>query len=733
MPFATYPSRNFGRTLAVVLLLSAVLTAHPAPAAAAGDDRADALAINELVRAGRRAEALPLCRAYASGHPDDAVMLYNLACLENTVGDPDAAAAAYRGALLAGFDAWEAAEADPDHQGPLADVVRRANLAEAERLGRLVAAGRTRLSRDVWTPARRLVDHGVAAATDTAGVWLRFRWAAEALEFELTAGGDWADLFAGDDAPPWQGGPGLALSLGTAPDGDWLRVDDGRLFACGLDAKGAVGAVYLAPPGVWQPVAELAPKVRVDDGGRLQLTGRIPWSAIAPLDPLVDTPLGVNATLLRPGAGGLRRASLLPTNDTIAPEAATRRLVPLDFATDSVAGDALAGRMETTLSSVRPLDLDLVVISRNAGAGTLTLDFKDQAGRSVLPRGAVATPIELVAGTNRLRRQVDFSGLKTGGYLVEVGLGFPSGGEATWRTTVLQLAPGWDRVYREKIDLVGADEQPTVAYLLRAVEDAVAGHDPRANPGPIITTLIDLESMLAGAEENGTILPERGSFVVVYPGPDGEERLCHMYLPAGRAIADGINPILVLADGDMSGARLADRIRRNYEFGDRKPRLKTGRDDRFPIYLVPEFRPDPARFQADLLEEVRAVRAWAMTYFDVRALSLVGIDAAGGAVLRAARTAPVTLAGLMVFAGFDLEPWPQAQPAFLREQLGPAPENLPVTWIDFVGETRRAGQGADLLQALRDVGYDVTSTEVRGGLNLAQVADRVVIWAEDLR
>ena len=94
MPFATYPSRNFGRTLAVVLLLSAVLTAHPAPAAAAGDDRADALAINELVRAGRRAEALPLCRAYASGHPDDAVMLYNLACLENTVGDPDAAAAA---------------------------------------------------------------------------------------------------------------------------------------------------------------------------------------------------------------------------------------------------------------------------------------------------------------------------------------------------------------------------------------------------------------------------------------------------------------------------------------------------------------------------------------------------------------------------------------------------------------------------------------------------------------
>ncbi len=732
-----YPGPAPRRLLALLCLLLVMTGAAGSTDAQAPLDRRQAVSqINDLMRQDRRAEALPLCRAYTAAYPDDAAMLYNLACLENTVGDEARAEPAYEAALAAGFSDFELAAADPDLQGSLHSVVVAHNEAELARLAQLADRQALTLEMNTWSEPRELIVHGPRplADPDRDLPRLRLRWQETFLELELTADRHWADAIAAANRAPWNGGPGLFLSL-SVPDGSSdLESANHFLFAFGIEPKGNVGAMFVTSQGHWQLVSELTPKLKNETDDRLRLTATIPWQALMPYNPVVDTPLGLNATLVIPSGPERRRASLVETTDTTNPLARHRRFARLDFQTDSIDTDLFVGRLDDSLSRDHPLELDLVAVSTTAGEAVLSLNFMDQAGRSVLPQGPIKGRITLQKGTNHFTRQADFGSLQAGGYLLQAELVFPSGRSQTWGATVLHLPAGWQDRFEESATMVAQPEQATVRYVLDTITAAVANHRQRRNPGAIVASLMDLDQMLADAAETGTILPAKGSFVLVYPGPRGENRLCRIYLPAGREHVDGVNPILVLEHGVGHEARLAARIGRNYEFGNRKPTLKTGNDDRFPIYLVPELRPQTAGLPADLLAEAEACRRWALAYFQTPGVSLVGVDELGGTVLQMMERAPRELRGLLIFAGGGLNPWPLAQPDFLRRQLGPPPADLPLTWIDFVMETDDAGQAPAILQALQDLGYQVdASRKVRGSLSLTQVADRVVLWAEDLR
>ncbi len=733
------------RFLLALLLCLATLSATAADTTELTERRAAAARINQLMHQNQRHDALPLCRQYVAEFPADAVMQYNLACLENTTGEPERAVAAFRAAVAAGFTDFDVAESDPDLLGDNHQVFLSIIAAENDRITALALARGLSLELGVWSAPRDLIPHGADTLVDNAPFsrpQLRLRWHDTGLEFELTADSDWEGLISQATVPPWEGGPGLSVSLGVPDGSSGWDLSNHFLFAFGVETKGGVGGVFVASQNRFQRVLELAPKIRVDEDGRLYLTGTIPWQVIAPYNPIVDTPLGINATVYLEGPDEGRLASLLETRDTLDPTARRRRFARLDFRTDSIRTDMFLGKLGSSLSSDRPLDLQLVAISAEAGTATLSLNFIDQAGRSVLPEGPLRGSITLKAGTNLIDRQADFSSLSTGGYVMLAELTFPSGRTESWGATVLQLAYGWQDQYEERISFVARAEQATARHWLEAIRGSVAEHQSRRSPGAIVTTLIDLDNMLSDAEDSGSILPDKGSFVFVYPGPGGQDRLCRMYLPAGRDIADGVNPIVVLGRGNGDearlAARLAARIGRNYEHGTQMPTLKPGNDDRFPVYLVPELSSDPtipqANLQADLQAEVDACRVWAMSYFQAPAVSLVGIDALGGVCLIMAVRAPREVRGLLIFAGRNLDPWPQAQPEFIRRQLSPAPAGLPVTWIDFSGETSKGGQSRSILQALKDLDYRIVAEqEVRGGLNLTQAADRLVLWAESLR
>ncbi len=730
-------SRCFPKFKMVLLFLLLGLVTWSTVAAETLNQMHTASQINSLIRQERRDEALPLCRLYTAEFPDNPVMLYNLACLENTAGNVQQAIEAYRKALEAGFSEFELAAEDPDLQGNAHELILEMNLATRNRLAVIAAGARLTLDHNQWSEPRQLTPHG-ATARPTVMLGdrpqLSLLWGDNGLEFELTATGQWREMFAVDTQAPWQGGPGLLFSLGMLTDPDDLESTNHFLFAFGFEAKGGVGGMYISTQGQWQRVAELAPKIKIDETGPLRLSAMIPWQALMPYNPLVDTPIGFNATLIRRENGQLHRATLLETSDTMDPLANRRRLARLDFRTDSIVADTFLGKLSNSISRNQPLDLDLVAISTEAGTATLSLNFTDQAGRSVLPAGPIQGTVSLRQGTNHIDRQADFGSLKTGGYIMQTEMVFPSGHRDSWSGTVLQLADRWQQQYEENISLVAMSEQTTVQYLLDTIVAAAANHQPRRSPGAIVTTLIDLEQMLADAEEYGSILPKKGSFVFIYPGAKGQNMVCRMYLPAGREIADGINPIVVFSPGGGHEASLAARIGRNYEHGQQMPTLKSGLDDKFPVYLVPELPAAGGVNTADFQAEADACLNWAMTYFQTPKISVVGIDARGSSALLYARQAADRMNGILVFAGQNLNPWPQAQPEYIRGQLGSPTDLVPITWVDFPSETSKNGQAIDILQALKQLKYQIGDEQtVRGSLNLTQAADRLVIWAEGLR
>jgi hypothetical protein len=733
------PARWAAAAITIGLLIS---WSVPAPPAAATSSDRDALAkeILDLMRQDLRAEALPLCRSFNELFPDSPGMLYNQACLENTTGFPDQAIATFSRAVDAGFDDFTLAFDDPD----LADLKYHSDmvvlaLAHQMRLSQLSSSRAVDLHWQKKSETLQLFSGYGDTATDEPRISLT--WTPVGLDISFSAAGRWADLMGPAIPAPWNGGPGLVCTIGIPPDGagDSFQTANHFIFAFGMDNKRALGAMFVAGPDRWQPIAELQPKIRHGDGQTLEMKATIPWTAILPYDPLVDPALGFNATVRLQGPDGMVQASLLPDPAAFRPRSSVRRVVPLGFDTASTGEEIFTGKVSDTVSGEDPVTFDLVAVSLQEGSARLSIDFLGGPDQSLLPGGQVSATIDLAQGLNNLTRQADFSGLTTGAYVIRADLEFPSGRSLTWGSSVLHLAPDWREEYLARIDSLPVQEQPTARFHLESIEEALASHHPRRSPGPIVTTLNELSQRLDHARREGTIFPPNGSFLAVYPGPDGTNRLCHMYLPRGWEIARQRNPVLMLSDGraDMTVA-LADRIGLNYEQGKQKSTLKSGPDEGFPVYLAPRLVPlggAAADLPAtDPVAEAEACLEWARGIFGAETVSLAGVDRGAATALQLARVRPAEVKAMMIFAGGRLEPWPQAELEFVKNQLEGFPVALPVIWADFVRETEISGQGPLLLEALRGLGCQIVEVqEVRGGLNFTQVGDRTVLWAEGLR
>ncbi|MEN8007581.1 MAG: hypothetical protein ABFS42_11235 [Candidatus Krumholzibacteriota bacterium] len=721
-----------------VLVLGLMPGASPATAeqvatAATGQTEL-AQEIIDLIRREQRDEALPLCRNFNERFPGDQAMLYNQACLENMTGSPETAIATFAKAVAAGFDDFALAFSDPD----LADLKDHPDMIELSRqhqirLSRLASAKAETLSwQSISPPIPLTTGYSDIAPGDPE---IRLTWTPVGLDIELLATGRWSDLGGPDNLAPWNGGSGLVLTLGTLdPDDEEFTTANFFMFAFGLESRTPVGAIYLAGQDRWQSLSELVPKIRQDAADNLELRTTIPWASILPYNPLVEGRLGFNAALRLADPGGRLSASLVPDPATFRPRSAERRIAPLHFQAASVAEDVFMGKVSNTISGTEPVDIDLVVVSREDGPGLLTIDFLGGPEQSLLPEGQASQSIELARGLNRLTRQADFSDLKTGAYVIKATLTFPSGRTQPWGSTVLQLAPGWREEFATRIEQLNGKERPTALFHLEAIEKAIAAHHPRRGPGAIVTTINELGGLLDNAESGGSIMPDKGSFLAVYSGPDGDTRVCHVYLPARWKTAARLNPVLMLTASSGLAGVLADRMGQNYEQGRQLPTLKAGSDEGFPIYLVPRLEPLVKRGPVDLTAEAASSLAWALDTFETSTLSLAGSDLGAAAALQLARERSAALKAMIIFSGGSLEPWPQANLDFIRQQLAGFPGDIPVSWADFINETRYAGQGPLILEALQDLGADIVEVEkVRGGLNFTQAADRTVLWAEGLR
>ena len=733
-----FSHRVAGPVLAV-LFLALMAGASPAPAEQTETEDHDrtelAEEIIDLIRQDRRAEALPLCRTFNERFPGDEVMLYNQACMENLAGLPEDAVETFAKAVNAGFDDFARASTDPDldglEQNPhMVRLVRE----HRDRLAKIAADRAVSLSWKKISPPLLLTNE--TSGPLSGGPEILLTWLPAGLAVELNAAPPWSSIVGPGNLAPWNGGPGLVFTLGI-PDGNQVgefQTSNHFVFAFGMEKGLPVGAAYLASPNRWQSISELQPKIRLDERDHLELRVTIPWAAILPYDPLIDAQLGCNAIVRLTGPENRQTASILSDPAAFRPKADARRIIPLSFLTPSVTEEVFVGKASHTISGNEPVTIDLVAVSLEDGSGQLAIDFLGGPDQSLLPEGQASQTIELTRGLNRLTRQADFSALKTGAYVIKATLTFPSGRTLSWGSSILQTAPGWREKFLTRIEQLNQQEKPTALFHLETIEKAMADHHQRRGPGAIVTTINELGRLLDNAESGGSILPDKGSFLAVYPGPDGDTRLCHIYFPAGWKKAARLNPILMLTASPGLAGALADRTGQNYEKGRQMPTLKAGADEGFPIYLVPRLEPLEGHGPVDMVAEAESSLAWVLDTFETATLSVAASDRGAGAALQLAPKRSEVMKAVIIFAGRYLEPWPQADAEFIKQQLADFPRDLPVHWADFVTETSIAGQSSLILQGLQELGANIVEIdEVRGGLNFTQVADRTVLWAEGLR
>lgn len=707
------PTRRLAfATAALALSLFPSLTAGAAgaPAGGAGADAGRAPGISELQRSGRVAEALEELRRELAARPGEPLLLYNQACLENRLGQGDRAVASLRAALAAGYDDLAYAAADPDLRlGAAAPQLAALIADERTRRGDLAARRGGRLAQGTSTT---LVLEPAPGDQAPDGSRVAVTWHPSHLQLSLKLADGRRRWLSSGESVPWNGTGGVLVVLGPHAGDGTGETSDAFVFGFGLEKDTPVGALYVAAAGAWQRVRELAPKIVRADPDRLVVDIAIPWTAIAPYHPLVDAALGLNVTVV--GPGGRPGPRLMPARVLERAGDSRQLTARLDCETSSAAHGSFAGRTPGSLVRGGPLALNLVAVSTSEGQGRLRLAFSDSEGNPLLDGGAADEAVRIDAGVTRLNRAVDFRQLRPGPCHVGVELQLPDGTRAAWATWLLNLGPDWEAAYLDAIAPLPPDERPTAEYYLERVGAAVAAHRGRRDPGALATTMADLNLMLARFAQTGSLLPAEGLAPFIYPGPGGEPRLCRLVFPPGRPAGARLRPVVLAGHDDTDAPRLADRILRFLTAGDADRTRAADAGAAWPVFVV-------APAAAGRAGELESCVRWAGERFGAGACLLSAQQAAVAPALALAAGGRTGVSGLQLFIDGTLAPWP-------GDRALPAAPALPVDWVEFSQETAVAGGGRALGAALRERGWRLQVTDVAGGANFTQVADRACLW-----
>jgi len=657
-----------------------------------------------------------------------AMDLYNQSCDASTDGRTPQALALFQQAMDAGFDDLRYAQTDPDLAGITATrEFKDLLVAHQSRLTLLSSERGFELKSGKWT--------SWASMESTTGplkkpAELRLKWQPLGLDFEVKISGKLAADFSDIKLSPEAGGPSLMISTVVLDGISPYESANAFHFLLGKNKSSATGSLYMNPG--WQQVNELAPTITEQDNGRsIIIKGTIAWQILMPYHPLVDTTMGLNVSV-QSDASGKNAQVLFPDPQSFTPGASIHRFVPMIFKTDTAPNEAMVGRMSQSVVSNDPLICDLTVISSEPGTGYLKMDFLNDQGKSLLPEGARSLPVELMAGVNSLTRSADFRALNLGPYLVKVDLKLPSGEQLVWSSMILNMGPDWETKFSERMEKLQEKDRPTANYYLSTITTAMDKLPARRHPGSMSTTLLELDAFLDAGLNQGSILPQSGVFLLAWNDASGNERFCSVYLPDGHLKADALDPVVLWAGAPGFERRLAARIGKFCEYPRKLPKPNAAADKKFSIYLVPH---PPAQPFADLSEEVAdldIVLNWVQSYFGTRKVSLAGMNAAAGPVLEYSLQKPAMLSRILIYSGALLNSWPDMDAADLALKFPAEPAGFPpLTWIAFITETQSTGQGKLLLSVMEEAGYIVKPVqEVRGGLSLSQVTDRLVLWAE---
>jgi hypothetical protein len=531
---------------------------------------------------------------YLARFPGDALMQYNLACLDALAGAGETALIHLDAALAAGYRNLDRVLTDPDLASLANDprVAERLDAARAARVEQMRAAGFL-LAEGAWSEPLPLAPDPCRPGAQAPAGSVRFRYDRDALACEVT--------------PPAGGADEIVVVISLPPDLDHDETNRWFEFRADPAASGPVARTGRHGRAEVMPAAATLKRT----GAATTVT--VPWSSLHPYRPPVELLFGLNVVVRRqaadnPGA----RWALVRDPYAASSNQAWRRFAPAHLDPGPTPAPSVAGRLDTYLVVGDSLSVELGIQGCTGGPTRLTLWTAPDLGAAKVD---TTFTTELEADLAYLTVDYSLSDLPSGWFTVGAKITMASDDTYAWRDRGFRLSPDWFLIQREREQKLSAPERLIVDYQLFHTLHGQQNFQPHDDPADIAEAALAVVAMLDRAEATGSVLPAEPC-VTAGAFPSGEDALqsCLLVLPAAERRQGG-TAVLVLTPDHVPAAMLAGA-------------LDAGRAADDPRTFVVVSAPQSAGQPAATAGLVTAARDWISALLAPQTLRLVGVGAA---------------------------------------------------------------------------------------------------------
>lgn len=694
-PLPCRQKRPVGLTiLALGLLLSIGLSA----VAVAQVDDQDAMSSRDqttlrmvqLAQAGKIVEARDVLRGFLEQHPTDGTMLYNLACFDLVLSEPDQAMIDFERALVNGYSNFRLIDNDKDLD-PLRHIPRFSELVSQYE----------HQFRDVFQARSVVLDEGYVS--DQIPMWpnpaagrsenpaqaeAKIVFDGQALQVSVFV----TDPNYDDQLPPWLGGSGVLVNLiqPVSPDDYESR----RYYSYGFGAATGEPVAALVSQHakvLLQGENNLQPRItRESDTIRYDIT--IPWEYFDPYAPPLDQEMGLNVQYLGAGQDAGRQVLAFMPEDRLSFETNPwRRYVPVFFYDSDRSAPDMHGRLYEELIETDQVDLELGLLTTAMGPGQCRLWISDLEGNSSSGAPVITDEVDFDEGLNFLNYTLDAAELSPGRYQVNVLVSGPGGLELSAEYPFSRFRSDWLSSLNERIHILPPAERALLKYRLMALAQTLDRRHPLDDPTAPQETYEALTQLVSKSETTGSCLPDDGYFLGGFPVSQKTLRFCAMYLPPGYRQLDDPQLLVVLPSGPRQEHRLARALGEALQ-----DRLDT-------IVLVPQSQ-GHSGLRAQAGEHTQAVVEWAQQLFQAGEVTLVGLGAGADAALETSLTRADLCRQVLLSADhlyLDAETYATVPlESVLNQSLQSRTNDLPYTLATMHSSEGRMPVIADVMQGL---------------------------------
>lgn len=670
-----------------VLLLALVLAPQSAPAQTVYEGRRiDALRLlGALYREARHEESARLIAEYLEDHPCDAVMTYNLACVQALGGAVDTARRTLDRALALGYPRLESVLAEDDltalrEDGSLDSLV---TLHREQRVEQRRAASVTLIEGE-WSEFLPLVAELPECAPPPPRARVRFGSDPSGFHVEIEA-----DESSLDDLE-------FDLLVGVPRGPETLRTDRVRVFAAKATEPLRLVRWNEHEPSQPEVTGRVAP-----DGPRVVHT--IAWSDLPGLGPPIDPVVAVNVRL-RPVGAPLATLALVADPFVGSASVRDRRHGEVAVMPDVPAAPWFRGKVASNTVVGDTASVDLVAQGLAGGRAELrwTIRHRDPVSGDETQQVVARRDVDLEPDIAFLAASVPLDTTLVGEIRL-VGALLPDDGDVrTWSTRILRLDPDWFVDQRARVDsTVRAIERPLVEYRLFRVLESVRRANADDPIDPLTGPVAEVERLLARAERTGTVVPEHGpepsTFRIAVPAGGRSMAPGWLQRPAHATVDEDAAVVVTTTDGVDAAAEPPDLLGAGV--------LAASRARARVLVPVQEQPGDPAHGE----RIVEGATEWTRAFHGGEDVVVTTHGVAANPTVRRSLLASsgVERIHVLVDAGFD--PWPGVDVARLQRVLD-ASDERPRLWLGAA-----AGFDVEVLESvtrLREAGVDVRTVEL---------------------